>query len=223
MSIPVIKNNRSLAALLLFLVLFAISCEPPVTFSEPQPTGKPDLESFPVRLRGIYLSSDSSYEMTINEKVIVRNESYADTMFQSRLDSIYILNSDTLVNKPTGLKFPVSISGDSIFCRLSIRDTLFSLSDENLVRKWKGYCFINMCREDAGWEVKKISLQRGMLDLSSVGRAEDIGMLNELSENPSDTIPPGGYKISRKEFRQFIRGGGFEGSERFVRLGKGYN
>lgn len=223
MSIPVMKNSRSLTASFLIIFLICYSCQPPVTFSEPQPSGKPDLEMFPARLCGEYLSSDSSYYLSIDDKMIERHGTFTDTIIKSGLDSMHFLQGDTLFNKHTGEKARITLSGDSIFRRVHLRDTVFMLSDANLLRKWKGYFFINMRREDAGWEVKKISLQRGVLDLSSVGRAEDIGMLNELSENPSDTIPPGGYKISRKEFRQFIKGGGFGESERFIRLGKGYN
>jgi hypothetical protein len=86
-----------------------------------------------------------------------------------------------------------------------------------VLKKFKGYYFLNTRRSDTSWEVKKLSLSRGTLRVGFIGNAEEIRQLKELTESTADTASTY-FSLTRKQFRKFIRHNGFSEAERFTRM-----
>lgn len=202
------------------LIMCLFSCDPPVTFTEPQPTGSANLSIIPDRLQGEYISLEDSSVLLINESVIQRSFDYMVKTHLNQLGDDEQLKGDTILNLTTHEKISVKKEGDSLVASFHFVDTLFKISDQNVLRKFKGYYFLNMQYNEKSWEVRKLQLSKGELTLSSISGQEDIDRLKEVSESVKDTVPPYEFTASRKQFRKFIKNEGFSQRETFVRQKK---
>ncbi|MDY0103197.1 MAG: hypothetical protein RBS07_09655 [Lentimicrobium sp.] len=198
------------------LMLCLFSCEPPATFTEPQPTGSVDLSKIPNKLQGEYLSLSDSSVLLINESVIQRNIDYEVKTHLNQLGDNEQLLDDTLFNLTTHDKHPVKISGDSLVVSFHFIDTLFHISKQNVLRKFKGVYFLNLLYDKKSWEVRKMQLSKGELTVSNIKGQDDIKRLKEVAESIKDTVPPYEFTITRKQFRKFIKKEGFSQHETFV-------
>lgn len=206
--------------LAIFMLTCLDACGPMATFDKPQPAGADDLSKIPNRLQGNYLSDDGFSSLVINDKEIVRIYDYSVILHKSELEEDQILSGDTLVDLTNGSKTLVMIKGDSIKAKVYHVDTLFILGEDNVMRKMKGYYFLNTYYEKSGWEVKKLSLKKGLMEISSLSSTEDIDNLKRITEAVEDTISQLKFTPSRREFKEFISHGGFKERELFNRMNK---
>ena len=198
--------------------LFA--CEPPVTFDEPQPTNIDNLSKFPKRLQGQYLNLTDNSTLIVSDKLIQRIYDYDYKVHLNQLDSAEQLSGDTIINIKTKEKTLIKRDGDSLITHVHYIDTLFQMDYDNVVRKFKGYYFLNKRYDKTSWEVKKIQLTKGQLILSSISTNLDIENLKEITETPQDTVPPYKFSATKKQFKEFIKNDGFSDSETFIKQKK---
>ncbi|MBK8873826.1 MAG: hypothetical protein IPN13_07850 [Bacteroidetes bacterium] len=215
MTLQTMKRLKQIFTFIILTSLFA--CEPPVTFNEPQPTDIANLSKFPKRLQGQYLNLTDNSTLLVSDKLIQRIYDYDEKIHSSQLDSTSRLSGDTIVDLTTNEKTVTMRDGDSLITHVHCIDTLFQIDYDNVVRKFKGYYFLNTRYDKTGWEVKKIQLQRGQLVISGISTTEDIENLKEITETTTDTIPPYKFKATKKQFKEFIKNEGFSDSETFVR------
>ncbi len=212
---------KELRLILSIVVLIGfIACEPSVQFSEPQPIDTKDLAELPNRLHGQFLSLSDSSTLNINNKLIQRIYDFDYVIHSNQLDSLTKLSGDTLFDTETNERALVKRVGDSLAIHIHHIDTLFYLNNDNVVRKFKGYYFLNVRNGEACYTVKKLQLSKGNLTISKISAKQEIDNLNEITESPQDTITPYNYTVTKKQFKEFIRNEGFSKSERFVRITK---
>ena len=96
-------------------------------------------------------------------------------------------------------------------------DTLFSISTDNILKKFKGYYFLNKLYNDNAWEVNKLSLEKGVLTVASISYKDDIQKLKEITETSSDTTSTN-FSLTRRQFKSFIKLDGFGEQETFTRM-----
>ena len=145
-----------------FIILTSLyACVPPVTFNEPQPTDTDNLSKFPKRLQGEYLKLADNSTLSIGDKLIQRTYDYDFKIHINELDSAEQLSGDTIINLITKVKTLIKREGDSLITHIHYVDTLFQLDYDNVVRKFKGYYFLNKRYGKTSWEVKKIQLTKG--------------------------------------------------------------
>lgn len=197
-----------------------IACEPPVTFNEPQPTDTANLSIFPNRLQGQYLSLKDNSILSIGDKLILRIYDYDYKIHPNQLDSAARLSGDTIIDLKTNEKTIIKRDGDSLITHVHYIDTLFQMDFDNVVRKFKGYYFLNTRYDKTSWEVKKIELSKGQLVVSTISTKEDIEDLITLTESTQDTIAPYKFEATKRQFKEFIKNDGFSDSETFVRQKK---
>jgi hypothetical protein len=196
-----------------------MACGPVVTFSEPQPVDVKSLKEFPRRLHGNYISTLDSSSLYINRSSIIRNYAIEIIKAVNNLDSGYVLKNDTLLCSFNGEKWPVAIHDDSIYGNIPIVDTLFRIDENGVLKKFKGYYFISNRLKGNNWEVKKINLARGKLEMSYIRNPEDIQKLKAITETNFDTLPCQ-INLTRKQFKQFVKDDGFSDSETFIKVKK---
>ena len=194
-----------------------VACAPPVTFNEPQPTDTDNLAEFPNRLQGYYLSSADSSALIIDAKTVQRIYDFDYTIHSSQIDSNSRLSGDTIFNLTTNTTEIVKRDGDSLVTHINYIDTLFQIDYDNVVRKFKGFYFLNIRRDKESWEVKKIELSKGQLIVSSISSKEDIENLKAITESAQDTVAPYNFAATKKQFKQFVISKGFTDSEKFIR------
>jgi hypothetical protein len=210
------KRLKLISTLIIFISLF--SCEPPITFNEPQPTDTDNLSKFPKRLQGQYLSLADNSILSISDKIIQRIYDYDYKVQLNQLDSTSRLKGDTIFDLKTNEKTTIKRDGDSLITHVHYIDTLFQMDYDNVVRKFKGYYFLNTRYDKTSWEVKKIQLAKGQLVISTISAELDIDNLKEITETPTDTVPSYKFIATKKQFKEFIKKDGFSYSETFVRL-----
>lgn len=134
----------------------------------------------------------------------------------NQLDSNQRLSGDTIIDIGTNEKTVIKIIGDTIVNHFSQTDTLFSISETGILKKFKGYYFINKLYNEDRWEVKKIYLSKGQLILSRISTKLDLETLKEITQTSQDTIP---YKFTatKRQFKKFIKNDEFSDAETFAR------
>ena len=212
------KRLKFITTIIILTSLFA--CGPTVTFNEPQPTDTDNLSKFPYRLQGQYLSIADNSTLVIGEKLIQRIYDFDLKIHPSQLDSNSRLSGDTIINLTTNTREVVKREGDSLVTHIHYIDTLFLMDYDNVVRKFKGYYFLNKRYDKKSWEIKKIQLSKGQLVVSSISTKQDIENLKAITESTQDTAAPYKFATTKKQFKEFIKNDGFSDSETFVRQKK---
>ncbi len=202
----------------LFVILISMTaCEPTVTFNEPQLVGTGNLSKFPKRLQGQYQSLADGSVLSIGDKLIIRVYDYDNKVHLNQLDSTSQLSGDTIIDLETNERTIIKHEGDSLIVHVHYTDTLFQLDYDNVVRKFKGYYFLNTRYDKASWEVKKVQLARGELVISSISAKHELENLQEVTESPQDSVPPYKFSSTKKQFKEFVKADGFSDSETFFK------
>lgn len=186
-----------------FLVLFcliAAGCSPTVLFNSPQPEGKKNLVQFPARYQGGYESlDDTSYYLV--EKFMIRQRNIIDlSVPRTEVDTSQdvILEDNILYVKETGERVPVTFRNDSVFGTLTTYDTSFVISDKGILRKFKGYYFMNFRQDDGLWMVYKLKFSKdGTASLCGISKDDEIEQIKEIM--PVDEV-----KNDKGEEQQYI-------------------
>ncbi|MBL0074337.1 MAG: hypothetical protein IPP34_22095 [Bacteroidetes bacterium] len=158
------QTMKRLKQIFTFIILTSLlACEPPVTFNEPQPTDIDNLSKFPKRLQGQYLNLTDNSTLLVSDKLIQRIYDYDEKIHSSQLDSTSRLSGDTIVDLTTNEKTVTMRDGDSLITHVHCIDTLFQIDYDNVVRKFKGYYFLNTRYDKTSWEVKKFNCKEDNL------------------------------------------------------------
>ena len=206
--------------LVLFLIGFTFfqCCAPPVQFTEPQPTGEDNLESFPQKLQGQFLNVADSSVLTIGEKLMVQY--YHSLLRESKhdLDSslFQLINDSTIVNRDTHEQTKISMINDTIIGYIDVYDTVFHISQKNVLRKFKGFYFLNTAILES-WEVQMLNLDNRHLTVGVIPSQEGMDKIKTIVANPVDSAS-GNVHLSQDEFKEFVRQGGFYDSSQFTRI-----
>jgi hypothetical protein len=107
-----VKQIKILSMIIILTGL--VACEPPVTFTEPQPVSTDNLSEFPRRLKGVYLSLSDSSTLSISDNLIQRTYDFDYKVHPNQLDSTARLSGDTLINLETKEKVLIKQDGDSL-------------------------------------------------------------------------------------------------------------
>lgn len=196
------------------------ACEPRITFSEPQPSNTKNISKFPNRIQGHYLSLSNSSSLKINNKLIQRVNDFDYVIHPNQLDSATRLLGDTLIDIETNQRELIRRDGDSLVIHIHNVDTLFHMNYDNVVRKAKGYLFLNTRYSKNSWTVKKLQLSKGQLVISTISLKQDIENLKEITESKQDTVAPFNFHATKRQFKKFVRKEGFSNNEKFVRQKK---
>ncbi len=209
---------KKIACLFIAVSLFISACEgPSVLFKQPQPVDMKDEPCFPKILTGRYLSLTDSTVLTVEGNLITRGFNIKYVMTKKELQSLKdcILKKDSLFNKSTNEKICIININDSLYTPYHLQDTLFLISEKNILRKDKGYYFLNLQFHE-GWEVQKIEYGKGKLVLSFISDLKEINDLKEITEVTDDTLVK--FNPNKDQFRKFIKSKGFSKKEEFVKL-----
>lgn len=205
--------------LLIALVLPFAACEEPVLFTQPQPVETSSLDHFPKRWQGEYLLLDDSSRLVIGQGTMIAMNEWDVRRSVPDLDSTEILIGDTLLTFGQGQSIPVFVRNDSVFGTIRLIDTLFTISEQQIVKRMAGSLIINRAHGSAGWEVSRMSLSSGKLRIAEIKDPGSLSALNEVLELPGDTISTA-LDVSRRQFRGVLSSGGFVLDKEYIRIGR---
>ncbi len=207
-----VKNN-----LLLLICLTFFACEDTVKFVKPQPAGSKDLGEIPKKLLGTYFSASDSMHLTITEHAMLKWMEIDGVMLidslDIELDSTKIVKQTPDFTQAIGDNYEIMLSffsPDSVWIHYSFHDTLFAISDQQVLKKFKGNYFLNYEKGEDSWQVRRLTLEKGELLFSKVKLPEDIEKVKELTELQEVTSDSGkvvGYKLkpTRKELKKLMK------------------
>jgi hypothetical protein len=197
-----------------------LGCRAPietVIFSEPQPADKKALPSFPERLQGKYISNDETRTLFISGQRIVQISDYESGVAKTDLDTSYYLSGDTLINKRSSEREKITLRNDTIFTHYHDVDTLNDLTKGDVLKKFKGYYFLNQGDKENGWVVQRLALSDGKLTSAYISDSMAFNKLKELAEKPLDTVSKH-YTITRDKFKVLLKSNGFNDYDTFTRI-----
>jgi hypothetical protein len=204
---------------IIFTVLVFSSCDNLVRFEVPQPEGEKGMRSIPKKLLGTYLNLEDSSMIIITKDQIVKAMEGDESGLLSELDSIDRINikGDTTYSEvDANLRIDITIKGDSVFQYFDYADTLFSFSSKDILRKFKGYYFLNHETDPNRWNVTRLGLTKHGIILGTIWDKEELENLRELTNTSSDSVY--NFRPTKKQFKKFIRTKAFQSEERFVKI-----
>lgn len=198
-------------------LLFLGSCEPVATFTEPQPAGSENESRFSSKIQGDYWSDETAELLHIGDQYISSQYNEVEKIHKDSLEQHYQLIGDTLYNTKTGLKERVELRNDTINIYRNYTDTLFLISDNELLKRWKGYYFLNTKHSDSAWEVQQLWLQKGKLTIGEISSLADINALQEITATVADSSSTA-FTLSKNQFKKFVRKDGFRKRQTYSRV-----
>jgi hypothetical protein len=187
------------------------SCKQPlVSFNEAQPQNVNEINAFPKKYIGTYYNLVDKSEIIISKYSVFEKMISEDTINIKELDKNEIIKNDSLFKIKTKEKYPIKRINDSLFTNYIFSDTTFRIGKNNILKKFKGYLFLNKHREKSDfWEVEKLYLSKGVIKLSSIETENELKLLESITETKMDTTKPFKIKPTKKQFKEFIKKNGF--------------
>lgn len=179
---------------ILFLILFFVSCGPYIWFQTPQPEGRKNLDSFPNELIGKYISLSDSSVIIINKDKVIKQ--YHEKLLMSRNE--FLDETGDSIAKDTSFLFTdnwhikVKAFGDSVKVFSWKDEILFQISDDQLLRDYKGFYFLNKKDTNNYWKVEILRLEEDTLEYDDILKKEDIEEIKRIT-------PVGVIKDTSKE------------------------
>jgi len=231
LSLPFLSKQQLMRPVILFLIitfLILAGCSPTVIFNSPQPTDKRDLGKFPSRYFGKYEEIEDS-SLFILENYLIR-EQYTEDMNVPKIEidtsKEFILKDDIVYIPETGEEVPVTIRNDSIFGTYITYDTVFRISDENILRKFRGYYFMNIRNDEEEWIVYRLKFRKdGNASLCGISEDDEIDRLKEITtvieeKNDKDEVIKYIIKPEKGDFKQIIKEEHFKDCTEYRKVGK---
>ncbi|MBL4755807.1 MAG: hypothetical protein JKY52_19715 [Flavobacteriales bacterium] len=150
----------------------------------------------------------SSEKLTVHQASIVAHKSYMGLLSKSDLDSLL---QDIAHLDQASLE--ITERNDTIIVRYQYVDTIFKMSENQILKKYKGHYYLNKKR-DGEWEVLQISIRNGLLKLKSIedSDAKLIGEISRYYRYRTNNIDP-----TKKTFTTFVKQGGFHGQKNYLK------
>ena len=165
-----------------------------------QPTnGQVDISFFPNRIIGNYHNYETNADLIIQKELILSKQYFTDTLPQQK---VLKLKEEMNVSS-------VKLNDTLYVTNYTINDTLFNMQQGSILRKLKGYYFLNVLNEDQNWNVTKLKFKNNIVSLNNIVTEEEIQTLEVLTETYVDTLRPATFTLTKKQFRKFVAQNGF--------------
>lgn len=210
---------------LILICICAISCNERVSFDEAQPAQAKALSEIPEKYQGNYFDHEDSTFIVINSHTVVENEIIeiaepANEIFEdiSEEDFVKIVSQ-------TDSEIKVSIWGnevetfqlrnDSIFGILTLPDTLFSLRQNDVLKSYNDYDYLNILNSDGDYYLRKVSLQDDLLTIYKMKSIDELVDIKQIKR--ADTTTVKGLRPTKRQFKKLDEAG-FKISREFRKI-----
>ncbi|WP_289644288.1 hypothetical protein [Maribacter aestuarii] len=165
-------------------VTFFSACQPPVVFGEPQPVGIDRLTYIPDNYRGIYWCKVDSASLFVDDRTFIKRKEFLIKLTKAEIDSSndLELKNGRLYVSDWGSYFPIEEKEDTIISKVVIRDTIFSVAKEQILKPLKGHLILNTKLDENAWNVMVASLKGpGLLSLAQAEIPENLSQLDSIT------------------------------------------
>ena len=203
------KRKRYIIFALLTLLL---GCGPYIWFKTPQPKGFDNLNAFPENLMGKYISVKDTNTISIEKNAIIREyrEKLVMTKWEYKEEVGDAISEDTSFMFTDKLHVRIKSAGDSVKIFSSKDEDLFHISNRQVLRKYKGYYFLNFKDTNDYWKVKILRLVGDTLEFDFILTEEDMQKIKGMTriEVRTDSIEDASkYYLdpSKRELRRILK------------------
>lgn len=177
-------------------------------FENPQPINDSELNGFPSKFRGLYMTSDSTF-LRIEEDRILKEYFYKFRVHRQKMDSLksgYDLIDGKLITKDTKDEFDVFKRGDSIELVTKSIDTIFRLSYNQKVKRIDGQLVLST-RDSIFWTMEIVSLKKNVLNFKKILLPEDLQKMDSVTVIKGKMLDSLSYLIkpNRREFKKLLQ------------------
>ncbi len=169
--------------IILIVLAFFIGCGPYIWFKVPQPEGRENLSEFPDELTGKYSSVYDTSTIRIESDKIIREyrENLLMTKVEFREETEDSISEDTSFTFADNWDITVNSFGDSVKVFSRRDEELFKISDQQILREYKGYYFLNYKDSNDYWEVKILKLEGDTLEFDHILTEEDLKNIENIT------------------------------------------
>ena len=176
----------------IILLAFLFGCGPYIYFKTPQPENKRNLEKIPSKIIGEYMSVADSSIITIDFNKIVKKkfENTIMTLVEFKQETGDSIHNDTSFTFSDNWHIQLKIRNDSVFINSSMEETLFEISEDQILRKYRRYYFLNYRDTNNLWKIELIKLTKDTLEYGNILTKEDIERIKSFTtvEEITDSI-----------------------------------
>ena len=140
-----------------------------------------------------------------------------ENIIASRLGLVHI-DGRTLKLIPLSGRY-IPKKGDTIIAYYFYSDTIFRISEKNILKSFKRKYYLNMYRNSSEWEVKQLFLDNDTLWINAIA-VDDKKLLEHLPTfKEKDTKFVSKYRIdpTKRQFKKFVKQGGFMDKEKYIK------
>ena len=202
------KRNR----IILILLVLMFGCGPYIWFKVPQPEGKPNLTKFPENMTGEFLSVKDSSIIRIESNKIIREyrEKIIMSIDQFKIEAGDSISTDTSFTFTDNWRFKIESKDDSVVIFSSKDEELFEISDNQLLREYKNYYFLNYKDTNDLWKVKILNFFSDTLEFDFILSSNDMKLVKRITkvETVKDTIEDSEkyyLKPTKRELKKILR------------------
>jgi len=165
------------ALFLISVVSIIIGCDEKkdesIDFLAPQPIGIQNKPSFSKHYQGVYINPGDSSVLRIDKSSIISSTTTPCIFSINDIDSSIKVDRSNIKALEAALSgfytFKIiKLKNDSIYGYISIVDTIFSISENNTCRFYKGSYFLNYTYDNITWKVKRLDLNKNKLTIGMI-------------------------------------------------------
>lgn len=202
---------------------------PDLSFEEPQPSGDRDENKFKRKYQGTYLCLGDSSILTIDKNKIIQEWHIVAKLTKAQLDTTegIEIKDGLLYSEDSEEPLPVEFIGDTAILTYDFDKTIFQLSDDQVLRYFKGLYFLNFREPDNLWTVKTLTLDKeGILTISriyggedEIQKIKDMTTVEEITDKEGKVVD---YKVrpTKKELKEIMKSDLFKEGTRFQKIKK---
>jgi hypothetical protein len=193
-----------------------------VRFESPQPENVKSKKSFQKKVRSTYTNCyDPNDHLVITDKLVFTSQLWKLSYHRNDFDIdsskvIDIQNDSQIIEALEKEGLSVLIIGDTVYSSILLTDTLFHISEGQVLRKLKGSYFLNTKIDESFWEVQRMDLKKDSLFIGIITpsdtllRFDFITKSEEIQEEDSVKIVEYLIKPSKKQFKKLLKPSSFE-------------
>jgi hypothetical protein len=193
-----------------------------VRFETAQPNGVNESKSFNRKVIGIYINcSNPDEKLTITNNQILNSRTLKLKIHRNDLDFDSTITIDRSIDNELKTHFSrdgynIEIKGDTINASQTRIDTVFMISENQVLKKFKGSYFLNFKQEERFWEVSLLKLIKDTLLIGQIFpsdtllRFDFVTKTEEFNSKDSTTKTEFLINPSKREFKKLMKPNYFE-------------
>lgn len=215
-------------ALYIFLIICLVSCVGNyeyVRFETAQPEGVKESKSFNKIVNGEYTNcSNSDDKLIISNELILNSRTFKFKSHRADLDFDSTITIDRSIDEEliklfTNEGYKIEISGDTINASQTTVDTVFWISENQVLKKFKGSYFLNFKRDENSWDVSRLNLTKDTLLIGQISPSDTLLRFDFVEKtedfDASDSTTTTVYSInpSKRQFKNLMKLNSFDECE----------